>query len=546
MPESYRDVLVRRKRCFAIVSTLDASVLMWFLGFRDEIWSRLDQPWDLIVIGGGITGAGILGEAVRNKKRALLVEAHDFASGTSSRSTKLVHGGLRYLRQGQFLVTRKSVRERERLMQEGAGLVNPLAFCLASFPGDEMPKWMYGVGLAMYDALALKWAHEEQSQLRMIERIPELKGSALEGGYRYFDAQTDDARLTLRVLREAVKQGGTAINYVRAERLLRTEDGRVRGVVVRDTAPGASRSAEVQAKVVINATGAWADDLRAELGEERRLRRIRGSHLTFPHSRVPVPEAVSLLHPRDQRAVFVIPWEGVTILGTTDVDHGDLTEEPAISQAEREYLIEAAQKAFPSLDLTLDDVISTWAGVRPVINTGKADPSKESREHAIWEEKGLYTITGGKLTTFAVMARDALGAAEEELGALGERTRVLEPNADAITWPDFVDGADRLRLLGRFGAEIGAITSNPGECRRIDGTVALWSELRHAARAEGVVTLSDLLLRRVRLGLLLPEGGMGLMPKVRAVVQPELGWDDARWETELQRYRETWKKAYAP
>src|SRR6476469_5680545 len=156
---------------------------MWLRGFRDEIWSRLDQPWDLVIVGGGITGAGILGEAVRNKKRALLVEADDFASGTSSRSTKLVHGGLRYLRQGQFLVTRKSVRERERLMEEGAGLVNPLAFCLASFPGDEMPKWMYGVGLAMYDALAWKWSHEAQSRNEIIHRVPALAGSKVEGGY---------------------------------------------------------------------------------------------------------------------------------------------------------------------------------------------------------------------------------------------------------------------------------------------------------------------------------------------------------------------------
>ncbi|HVJ89425.1 MAG TPA: glycerol-3-phosphate dehydrogenase/oxidase, partial [Labilithrix sp.] len=320
-------------------------------GFRDEIWSRLDQEWDLVIVGGGITGAGILGEAVRHGKKALLVESQDFSSGTSSRSTKLVHGGLRYLRQGQFLVTRKSVRERERLMREGVGLVTPLRFALAAFPGDQMPKWMYGVGLAMYDALAGKWAHESRSRDEIIAQVPSLQGSNVQGGYRYFDAQTDDSRLVLRVIREAVKQGGTAINYTRAEQVLRTADGHVRGVVVRDMAPGASRTAEVQAKVVINATGAWADELREQLGQEKRLRRIRGSHLTFKHDRLPLPEAVSLLHPRDQRAVFAIPWEGVTILGTTDVDHGALDEEPAISDAEREYLLEAAQKAFPALEI---------------------------------------------------------------------------------------------------------------------------------------------------------------------------------------------------
>jgi len=518
---------------------------MWRKGFRDEIWSRLDQAWDLVVVGGGITGAGILGEAVRHGKKTLLVEAQDFASGTSSRSTKLVHGGLRYLRQGQFLVTRKSVKERERLMDEGAGLVNPLGFSLAVFPGDQMPKWMYGVGLAMYDALAWKWAHQAQTKAEIIDRIPPLGGSKVTGGYRYFDAQTDDARLTLRVLREAVKLGGTAINYARADKLLRTKDGRVRGIVLRDVAPGASRTAEIKAKVVINATGAWADELRAELGQPKRLRRIRGSHLSFRADRLPLPEAVSLLHPRDRRAVFAIPWEGISILGTTDVDHGDLREEPAISRDETTYLLEAATRAFPHLELTEKDVISTYSGVRPVIDTGKADPSKESREHAIWREEGLLTITGGKLTTFAVMARDALEAAQEELGDLKDRTRVFQPNAEGVKWPTSIDEEQRARLLGRFGAETGAVIGDGSMAKPIDGSIALWSELKFAAREEGVVTLSDLLLRRVRLGLLLPNAGLDHVAEIRKIVQAELGWDDARWEREESDYRSTWQRAYS-
>ena len=520
---------------------------MWTRGYRDEVWSQITaEKWDLIVIGGGITGAGILGEAARHGKKTLLVEAQDFSSGTSSRSTKLVHGGLRYLRQGQFLVTRKSVKERERLMSEGKGLVDPLGFSLAAFPGDQMPKWMYGVGLAMYDALAWKWAHEAQSKAEIIQRIPPLEGSKVQGGYRYFDAQTDDSRLVVRVLREAVRHGGTAINYVRADHLLRTAEGKVRGVVLKDMTPdGTSRTAEVEAKMVISATGAWADELRGQLGKEKRLRKIRGSHLTFRADRLPLAEAVSLLHPRDQRAVFAIPWEGVTILGTTDVDHGDLDEEPAISQAETEYLLEAATKAFPSLELTHEDVISTWSGVRPVIDTGKSDPSKESREHAIWKEDGLLTISGGKLTTFVVMARDALAAAEEELGGLGPRTRIFDAGPEEVKWPEHLDEAARARLMGRFGPEIQEILDERDLARPIDGSIALWSELKHAARAEAVVTLSDLLLRRVRLGLLLPNAGLDQLPKIRAIAQPELGWDDAKWEREEKAYRATWKKAYS-
>ena len=519
---------------------------MWTRGYRDQVWSELDQEWDLIVIGGGITGAGILGEAARHGKKALLVEGQDFASGTSSRSTKLVHGGLRYLRQGQFLVTRKSVKERERLMTEGKGLVDPLAFSLAAFPGDQMPKWMYGVGLAMYDALAWKWAHEAQSKAEITKRIPPLAGSKVEGGYRYFDAQTDDARLVLRVLGEAVRHGGTAINYVRADNVLRTKDGTVCGIVARDTSPtGGSRTKEVKAKMVISATGAWADELRVALGHEKRLRKIRGSHLTFKADRLPLAEAVSLLHPRDQRAVFAIPWEGVSIFGTTDVDHGALDDEPAISANEVEYLLEAVQKAFPSLEITEKDVISTWAGVRPVIDTGKSDPSKESREHAIWKEDGLLTISGGKLTTFVVMARDALAAAEEELGELGPRTRIFDEGPDEIAWPSNLDEAARVRLLGRFGRDIVDVLADKKLAKPIDGSIAIWSEMAHAARTEAVVTLSDLLLRRVRLGLLLPNGGMDEMTKIRAIAQPELGWDDTRWEAEEKAYRATWNAAYS-
>ncbi len=518
---------------------------MWTRGYRDEVWSRLDVPWDLVVIGGGITGAGILAEAARHGKKALLVEAADFASGTSSRSTKLVHGGLRYLRQGQFLVTRKAVRERERLMQESRGLVDPLAFTLAAFPGDEMPKWMYGVGLAMYDALAWKWAHEKLSKEDVLRRLPALAHADFFGGYLYYDAQTDDARLTLRVIREGVRHGGTAINYVRADKLLRTADGKVAGVVVRDTAPGASRTAEIRAKAVINATGAWADELRADLGHEKRLRRIRGSHLTFRSDRLPLAEAVSLLHPRDQRAIFAIPWEGVSIFGTTDVDHGELDKEPAISSSETEYLLEGLQKAFPSLELGERDIVSTWSGVRPVINTGKSDPSKESREHAIWNENGLLTISGGKLTTFVLMARDALRAVEAEIGPLGPRNHIIDPVTEAIAWPASLDEHTRVRLLGRYGSEAAAIVADPAGGKTIGGSIALVAELRHAARAEAVVQLADLLLRRVRLGLFLPNGGLDVMAEVRAVAQPELGWDDARWEREERTYRETWKSAYS-
>lgn len=499
-----------------------------------------------MVVGGGITGAGVLGEAVRQGRRVLLVEAQDFAAGTSSRSTKLVHGGLRYLRQGQFHQTHQCVREREKLIKEGAGLVNRVTFSLASFPDDGMPRWVYGLGLALYDAIAWSWAHRALSREELIARIPPLVSSAVLGGYQYVDGQVDDARLVIRILREAVRHGGTAINYVRADQLLRTADGRVRGVVLRDAAPGASRTAEVEAKVVVNATGAWADELRGQVAQPRRLRRIRGSHLVFRANRVPIPGAVSFLHPRDRRAVFAIPWEGAVIAGTTDVDHAEPSNEPAISEAETAYILESLQHAFPTLELSANDAIATYSGVRPVIDTGKADPSKESREHVVWRENGMVTITGGKLTTFALMAREALRAAQRDLGPMRARTRVFDPNPEGIAWPSSLSIADRVRLLGRFGVEAVAIASDTANAQAIDGSIALWSELRYAARNEAVLTLSDLLLRRVRIGLLLPNGGLDQIARIRSLAQPELGWDNARWEREEAAYRTGWQQSYGP
>jgi glycerol-3-phosphate dehydrogenase len=521
---------------------------MWDRSWRTAAWKRLEEPWDLVVIGGGITGAGLLGEAVRHGRRALLLEARDFAYGTSSRSTKLVHGGLRYLRQGQFRLTREAVRERERLLRECPGLVDDLGFSLTAFPGDSVPRWMYGVGLVVYDALAGKWAHERLSREELTARIPALAGSEAYGGYRYHDARTDDARLVLRVLREAARGGGTALNYARASGLLRDAGGAVCGVRVRDEAPGPDhgREVEVTCKVVVNATGAWADELRAQAGGAPRMRKIRGSHLTFAHARLPIPEAVSLLHPKDGRAVFAVPWEGVTIFGTTDKDHApSLAEEPRISDEEVDYLMACVQRAFPSLALTHADILGTWAGVRPVISTGKRDPSKESREHAIWQEQGLLTVAGGKLTTFALMARQTLRAAAPVLGPVGRRTHVFaEPPAPA-RWPGELDEPARARLLGRLGAETAEVLADPRLLTPIGASPVLWAELAHAARHEGVVHLEDLLLRRVRLGFLLPRGGLDHIDRVRALAQPALGWDDARWDAEQSAYARLWAHAYA-
>jgi glycerol-3-phosphate dehydrogenase len=521
---------------------------MWQKGWRDRTWSQVDRFWDVIVVGGGITGAGILREASRLGLRTLLVEKRDFGWGTSSRSSKLVHGGLRYLKQGKVRLTRASVHERERLLDEGPGLIDSLGFLLATYKGDRPGRWTYSAGLSIYDLLALQWSHQHYSAEDFQMLAPHITQEGLKGGFRYGDAQTDDARLVLRIIREAVADGGTALNYVAAEELLR-DNGRVVGVRLRDRVE--ERHADVRGRVVINATGAWADRLRGQVDAPPCIRPLRGSHLIFPTWRLPVAQAVSFLHPVDRRPVFIFPWEGITLVGTTDVDHDQpLDEEPSISPDEVSYLMAAVEAQFPSLRLSLEDVISTFAGVRPVVGTGKTDPSKESRDYVVSEEKGLLTVTGGKLTTFRLIALDVLRAVRHrlpDLPPLDDSVPVLSPVDVELPGAVPLGVEVRRRLLGRYAAAAPGLVASarPGELEPVPGTQTLWAELRWAARVEGVVQLDDLLLRRVRLGHLLPQGGQALLPEIRAICQSELGWDDSRWEVQEAAYLDLWRTSYS-
>ena len=522
---------------------------MWQHNWREELWQQIPrQTWDIIIAGGGITGAGILREATRLGLQVLLVEGRDFAWGTSSRSSKLVHGGLRYLKEGKLGLTMESVLERQQLLNDAPGLIDPLGFLFATYRGDKTGRFIMRAGLTIYDLIALQWSHRyyRPADFRML--APHIDMQGLKGGFHYGDALTDDARLVLRLISEAIAAGGTAVNYVSVSGLLQ-EAGRVSGVYLRDGQTGAETMA--RARLVINATGAWADRLRGQVGGEARLRPLRGSHLIFPSWRLPVAQAVSFFHPLDGRPVFIFPWEGVTLVGTTDTDHGrHLDEEPVISGQEVAYLMTAVADAFPSLNITLDDIIATFAGVRPVIDTGQLDPSKESRDHVIWQENGLLTVTGGKLTTFRLIARDVLSTVHHLLPDLPELDRaapLLNPVETELPLQANLTEMARRRLLGHYGAQAADLVAAAkiGELDFIPGTPILWAELRWAARAEAVVHLDDLLLRRVRLGLLLPEGGRQHLPRIRAICQAELGWDDGRWQAEEQAYCSLWQRCYS-
>lgn len=532
-------------------------------GWRDRAWARLEEgPFDVLVVGGGITGAGIARRAAQAGLRTALVDKGDLAAGTSAWSSKLVHGGLRYLAHLQLGVVRESVRGREALLRAAPGLVEELGFLMPVARGSSPGRVTMEGGLAAYDLLAHRRTHRRLRGEELELLAPRVRATELVAAFRYGDAWTDDARLVFRVAMDSVAAGAVLLTYAEVQELLQGPKGDVLGVRVVDRASGTEgRSAEVRAAAVVNATGAWADRLRARVGGAARLRPLRGSHLLFQAWRFPVAQAVSYPHPFDGRPVFAYPWESVTLVGTTDVDHPDDPDEGTrISPAEADYLLAWARHVFPSLDLLATDVHATFAGVRPVIGSGKADPSAESRDHACWEEAGLLTVTGGKLTTFDAVARDALATlkprfAGRTLGAAGldAATPPLDPLPEERSVVDdelaLLPPALRRRLAGRHGAAAPALVEAAADCHELEpipGTPDPWAALRWAARAEGVTHLDDLLLRRVRLGLLLPGGGAAHLARIRSIVAPELGWDDARWAAEEAAYRARWARDHAP
>lgn len=516
-----------------------------------DLMRNRSTPWDLVIVGGGITGAGILREAARLGLECLLIEQMDFAWGTSSRSSKMVHGGLRYIAQGDIALTRHSVQERERLITEAPGLVERLGYMFPIRKGQIPGKLLFNSLLKVYDKLAGIKTQQYFSAKNLLKRVPGLNPEKLKGASYYTDAITDDARLVLRVLHEAIADGGQALNYCRADALLFDESGQVVGLRAKDQTSGTSHN--VHARVIINATGAWVDYLRESVANERTIRPLRGSHLIIPHSLAPVEDALTLFHPEDKRAVFIFPWENVTVIGTTDLDHDlELNQEPSITDVEIDYLLTLVHQQFPDSAITRRSIISTYAGVRPVISKDRSKaPSKEKRDHQVWVDKGMVSVSGGKLTTFRLIALDTLKAAAPQLGKnvkelLHGGNRILTPPQLRIEDLELENVVWAERLLGCYGNAAQEIVrcAREGELETIAHTRFCLAELRWCARHESVVNLDDLLLRRTRLGLLLEQGGACLFNVLETICAEELGWTKTHWEAQLNRYREIWKRHY--
>lgn len=489
------------------------------LGQRPNVEDLSNELWDLVVIGGGITGAGCALEAARRNLKVLLIEQQDFAWGTSSRSSKMVHGGLRYIAQGDVKLTRHSLLERERLIREMPELVVRQTYLFPIRKGVFPGRWAMKVILWLYDFLAGIKDHRWVNQLEVLQRAPGLDVNSLKGAMSYTDALTDDSRLVMRVLHEAHMHGASVCNYLAADDI--SGDAGGKKLVIKDHLTGDSH--ELNAKQVINATGAWADNLS---GAESKVRPQRGSHLFVPHESLPISDCLTVMHPDDGRPVFIFPWEGRTCIGTTDIDHQDsLNFEPVCTRQEVDYLIGLVNSQFPEASLSDADILSTMAGVRPIIASGKGvDPSKERRDHAVWGENGVTTVSGGKLTTFRLIALDAL----LEAGFIDQQERLAAESADKAF-------SGQISFPGDLGHPLAQIPQGD----------ALLQQLTFVLENEMVVHLDDLLLRRTRLGNLMANGAESLFEHIAPLCERYLGWDQARWDEEVKRYREIYQRYYS-
>ena len=539
---------------------------VWSPSWRSQQLEQLKKnkfEWDMLIVGGGITGAGIYREATAQGLKVLLIEQKDFAWGTSSRSSKMVHGGLRYLGSGQLGMANDAVKERQHLMNELPGLVNPLPFMMGHYKGMFPGPWIFDKLLAIYDFMAgHRYRHYFSKGIRDYW-VPGMNTNRLKGATQFADAVVDDARLVMRVLHDGNADGGVAINYLKAVDTLKSEGNgsdKVTGLKLKDQISG--DQFEVSAKVVINATGVWTDELRNTLGHDNVIRPLRGSHLVLPFWRLPSAFTVTFFHFKDKRPVYVFPWEGVTVIGTTDLDHKQsVDQEACITSEEIEYLLEAANLQFPEAKLTQKDIRASWSGVRPVVSkhqneavdTNKPNkPSDEKREHAVWDDQGLISVAGGKLTTYRLIAMDVLQKASPYLSRIDATDR----NATShFKLPDKLKGfielssAIKQRLLGRYGSHAQALIAASKNTefghKKIATTDTLWAELIWSCESEQIQHLDDLLLRRTRIGLLLDDGGQEVFEGIKTICQQYLKWDELQWQSECERYQNIIKKHYS-
>ena len=519
------------------------------------------EPVDLLVIGGGITGAGIAREAALRGFRTAVVDQGDLARGTSSVSSRLIHGGIRYLEQGDLRLVLEASRERRVLLRIAPHLVHPLPFVFPVYRGARVPAWKLRAGMWLYDVLAAfrnvkthRWLSAKAT--RRLE--PALREKELQGSALYYDAQTDDARLVIATMRSAARAGALVATYAEVTALLKP-DGLTRGATLRDMLTG--RHHTVRALVVVNATGPWVDQMRRldEPGAPPLLRLTKGAHIAVARQRVGNTRAATLLSPLDGRVMFVIPWGDLSYIGTTDTDEDASPDEVRATARDVIYLLRSVNAFFPQARLSPRDVIATWAGMRPLLRPTRAvTPSEASREHRVVESaSGLITIAGGKLTTYRVMARDVVDRVAARLRALDGRPRAPRAATDRLPLPGGetadLEGLVKAalergtsettarHLVGAYGSEAAAVLNLVDRDRALGGRIVagrpeLWAEVVHAMERELAIRLDDVLVRRLHLFYVTRDQGVAASSAVADRLAEALGWDGARRATEVAEY----------
>lgn len=538
---------------------------------REQTWQALaTERFDLLIIGAGITGAGAARDAARRGLKVAVIEARDIAYGTSSRSSKLVHGGLRYLEQMEFSLVFEAVSERRVLQNIAPHLVNPLGFLYPVYRTSPIRLDTLRAGLWLYDGLSLFRSpklHRTLSPKQVAKAEPLLVQKNLRGAPLYYDCATDDARLTLESMLDAVNQGARLLTWARVTGLVHDAQGRVDGVRVQDSLSGAP-PIEVRANAVINATGPWTDRVRGlGRGEKPLLKPTKGVHIVLSAERLPLTHAVVCNHPRDRRLLFAIPWGEQSYIGTTDTWYEGKPEDVAADAWDVEYLLEAGNAYFPEARLTSDDVISTWAGLRPLIGQSDRAESSVSREHEILvDTDGLITIAGGKLTTFRRMGAEVVSRALDMLALMGRVPPGIrdahtgrEPLPGAVGWPED-DNVERVArdveeaAAGRLPPGTAAHLANRYGTRGIDiarlaageqrllaplvpGRPEILALVDWSVQRELAQTVSDVMVRRTQLYFRDRDQGLGALDAVADRMAELLGWSEERRTQEVLEYQ---------
>ena len=527
--------------------------------------SLKSQTFDLLIIGGGITGAAIAREAALHGYKVALVEKNDFASGTSSKSARMIHGGLRYLENYQFGMVYDASNERYYLTQMAPRLVRPLPF---TFPVYKTAKLLQiRAGMWLYELLA-KFRnyrfHRILSAQEVQAKEPAIKPDHLVGAASYYDATANDARLTLALILAAQKLGAVASNYVEVFGFLK-ENGRINGVEVKDTLSG--YTFDVKARLVINASGVWADRL-AQLDDASlppRIRANRGVHVIVSKAKLPVNSAVAFTSMDGKRALYAMPWHNTVIIGTTDEDHGSNFDEIYATAPEVRVILEATNYAFPQAKITQADIISTYAGLRPLFQEVGKSAYQSSRDHHIWESAaGLISISGGKLTTHRKMAEDLMAAAAKALpnpshesppssGGRGWGLKSyqvpliqadIDPDTELAALHDHFLPRDVLEhLINSYGADYKVILDLTIQQhflseRIVSNLPYILAEVPYFIREEMALTLSDVMERRTHIIHEAADQGMTTAPQVAALMAEYLGWDAVETARQLEQYRQ--------